>query len=245
MILAELGPGGRGGSHRNASTAFWEGFDMQETADRKLLEALRRQGGMTVHECVRVAAVTPTAVRHRLNRLMAQGLVERTEEHYGRGRPRHSYRLTEQAQEVLGQNYADLAVTLWNELKTYEDRAVGMRVLRRVADRMAEQYRRQMPGQDVHERLVDLRKLLIDRGIDVEVDENGQLPVLRQHSCPYHGLAEVDRTVCGIELRMFEKALDSDLKLSQCRLDGHNCCEFEVRRSSPTPESAVLENISG
>ena len=149
--------------------------------------------GMTIHECVRVAAVTPTAVRHRLNRLMAQGLVERTEEHKGRGRPSHSYRLTEQAQVLLGQNYADLAMTMWDELKSFEDRAVGMKVLRRVADKLAEQYRREMPGRDVHERLADLRKLLVDRGVDVEVDENGRLPVLRQHSCPYH---EIGRASC-------------------------------------------------
>jgi predicted ArsR family transcriptional regulator len=191
---------------------------------------------MTIREVGKIAEVTATAVRHRLNRLMAQGLVRRTAQPEGRGRPRHNYSLTEQAHALLGQNYADLAMTLWRELKSFEDRAVGMKVLRRVADKMAERYRRQMPGQDVRERLADLQRLLADRGIDAEVDDKGQLPVLRQHSCPYHELAEVDRTVCGIEMRMFEKALDSDLKLSQCRLDGHGCCEFEVRRPVPTPK---------
>ncbi len=206
---------------------------MQIDADRQLLEALRRGAGLTVKECVKVSSVTPTAVRLRLTRLMGQGLVRRTEEHKGRGRPGHKYSLTDEAQLLLGQNYADLAMTLWNEIKSFEDRALGMKMLRRVADKLAERYRRQMPGHDVDERLSDLKKLLSDRGIDVEVASKGQLPVLRQHSCPYHELAEADRTVCGIEMRMFEKALDSDLKLSQCRLDGHACCEFEVRRSEP------------
>ena len=212
---------------------------MQDSADRQLLEALRRRGGMTVFECGKVAGVTPTAVRLRLNRLMAKGLVRRIAEQRERGRPRHSYSLTEQAHAHLGQNYADLAMTLWSELKSYEDRGVGMKVLKRVADKLAERYRRQMPGENVNERMADLRKLLSDRGIDVEVDERGQLPVLRQHSCPYHELAAVDRTVCGIEMRMFEKALDSDLKLSQCRLDGHNCCEFEVRRGEIETQPVV------
>jgi predicted ArsR family transcriptional regulator len=203
---------------------------MMGHADQQMLEAIRRRGGMTIQQCVQFTAVTPTAVRHRLNRLMAQGLIERISQHVGRGRPRYSYTLTEQAHLMMGQNYADLAQTMWAELKTFEDRAVGMKLLRRVADRLAAQYRRQMPGQNVSERLASLKRLLADRGVDAEVDEKGVLPVLRQHSCPYHELAEKDRTVCGIEMRMFEKALDADLKLSQCRLDGHRCCEFEVRQ---------------
>jgi predicted ArsR family transcriptional regulator len=170
---------------------------------------------------------------------MADGLVEREVQHEGRGRPRHCYSLTAQAHLLLGQNYADLAMTLWQELKTFEDRAVGMRVLRRVADKLAERYRRQMPGRDVGERLEDLKNLLKQRGVDVEVAANGQLPVLRQHSCPYHDLAKADRTVCGIEKRMFEKALDSELKLSQCRLDGHLCCEFEIRDPEPATQPAT------
>jgi DeoR family transcriptional regulator, suf operon transcriptional repressor len=209
-------------------------------ADQQLLEAIRRRGGMTIRQCVQFTAVTPTAVRHRLNRLMAQGLIERVSQHEGRGRPRYTYTLTQQAQLMLGQNYADLAKTLWAELKTFEDRALGMKVLRRVADRMAAYYRGQMPGKNVSERLASLKRLLADRGVDAEVDDKGRLPVLRQHSCPYHELAETDRTVCGIEMRMFEKALDVDLKLSQCRLDGHRCCEFEVRQTGAGTEPAVL-----
>jgi predicted ArsR family transcriptional regulator len=209
-----------------------------------MLEALRRRGGMTVHELVKLGGVTATAVRYRLSRLMAQGLIERTEQHAGRGRPHHTYRLTQRAHRSGGQNYADLAKTLWSELKSFEDRAIGMKVLRRVADRLAERYRREIGGSTVHQRLLDLQKLLSDRGVDVEVDESRQLPVLRQHSCPYYDLAEVDRTVCGIEMRMFEKALDSDLKLAQCRLDGHRCCEFEVRGEQPaaTPAAAATAN---
>jgi len=85
---------------------------MHDNADRQLLEAIRRRGSMTIDECVKFARVTPTAVRHRLNRLMAQSLIRRREEHRGRGRPRHSYALTDEAQSLLGQNYADLAMTL-------------------------------------------------------------------------------------------------------------------------------------
>ena len=212
---------------------------MQQNGDRKMLEMLRRREGMTIHDIVRLSAVTATAVRLRLNRLMAQGLVSRLERRVGRGRPYYSYYPTERARAALGQNYGDLARAMWQELKGFEDRALAMKVLRRVADRLAERYRGDMRGDSVQERLGALRDLLRERGVDVELDENRKLPVLRQHSCPYHELAAVDRTVCGIEKRMFEKALDSELKLAQCRLDGHSCCEFEVREEAGAPAAAV------
>lgn len=210
---------------------------MGEGGDRKFLELLRRRGRMTVHGLMQECDVTATAVRQRLNRLMREGLVQRSEQREGRGRPHHSYSLTEQAHAMLGQNYAHLAKALWQELKRFEDRAVGMKVLRRAADRLAERYGRHMRGQDVRERLGNLRDSLSEQGIDVEVDETGSLPVLRQHSCPYHELAELDRTICDIETRMFEKALDCDVNLCQCRLDGHCCCEFEVHRRARTTRS--------
>ena len=203
---------------------------MGASGDRLLLEELRRHDGMTVQECMGALEVTATAVRSRLNRLMEQGLVERVQRNGARGRPRHEYFLTPAGQTMLGQNYADLARTMWQELKAHEDRALGMVVLRRVADRMAESYRHQVPGHSVSERLLGLERLLRDRGIDVEVDQSKELPVLRQYSCPYYELAATDRTICGIEKRIIEKTLNTNMKLSRCRLDGHACCEFEVRR---------------
>ncbi len=55
------------------------------------------------------------------------------------------------------------------------------------------------------------------------------MPVLKQHSCPYYDLAEVDRAVCAMERKMFEKVLGRGLRLSQCRLDGHRSCDFEAK----------------
>src|SRR5262245_52839684 len=105
---------------------------LYDPTDRCLLEGMRRRGHVTVGDCAVLASVTATAVRQRLNRLMAEGLVERSTQAAGRGRPKHVYSLTESGRSILGQNYAELATVLWQELKSYEDRAVGMKLLRRV-----------------------------------------------------------------------------------------------------------------
>ena len=70
---------------------------ISESSDAALLNLIRRSGGATVAELADAAEVTPTAVRQRLNRLMAQGLVQRHQQRSGRGRPTHQYVLTEKS----------------------------------------------------------------------------------------------------------------------------------------------------
>ena len=79
--------------------------------------------------------------------------------------------------------------------------------------------------------MVQLGTILHDRGIEAEVTRasDGGEPVLKQHSCPYYELAEVDHAICALERKMFEKVLGRSLRLSQCRLDGHRSCDFEAK----------------
>ncbi|MEN0111051.1 MAG: Lrp/AsnC family transcriptional regulator, partial [Planctomycetota bacterium] len=52
---------------------------VREAADRQLLDHLRREGRASVGELGGVLGVTATAIRQRLRRLMADGLIEREE----------------------------------------------------------------------------------------------------------------------------------------------------------------------
>ena len=115
---------------------------MTESSDRALLDLIRRGGPLTVAEMAASLGVTGTAIRNRLARLLGDGLVERHAEHGGRGRPRHAYQASILAQKRLGQNYADLAVALWEEMmSTVADRKLRRLLFIRVTDRLAEIYR--------------------------------------------------------------------------------------------------------
>jgi predicted ArsR family transcriptional regulator len=205
---------------------------MTESSDRPLLDLIRRRGPLTVSEMALELRVTATAVRNRLSRLVSSGLVERRTERGGRGRPKHSYQASAAAHKRLGQNYADLAVVLWEEMmKTVEDRKLRRHLFSRITERLADLYRSQMTGDDWEGRLVQLGSMLHDQGVETEVThgDGGVMPVLRQHSCPYFALAEDDRSICAMERKMFEKILGRGLRLSQCRLDGHRSCDFEAK----------------
>ena len=207
-----------------------------ETSDRTLLDLIRRHGPLSIAEMAARLAVTPTAVRNRLTRLVGSGMVERRAEHGSRGRPKYTYEASVEAHKQLGQNYADLAVVLWDEMmRTVEDRKLRRVLFQRITARLAELYRAQMKGSEWEGRLFELGTILHDRGIEAEVTRGsvGMLPVLRQHTCPYYELAEVDRAVCAMERKMFEKVLGRELRLSQCRLDGHHSCDFEAKPVVP------------
>ncbi len=218
---------------------------MSESSDRELLDLIRRGGPLTVAEMARQLAVTGTAVRNRLSRLLAAGLVERKSEHGARGRPRHRYQASIEAHKRLGQNYADLAVALWEEMmRSVADRKLRRLLFTRITDRLADVYRTRVTGQEWEGRLVQLSSILHDRGVEAEVarDETSLDLILRQHSCPYYELAETDPAICALERKMFEKVLGRGLRLSQCRLDGDRSCDFQAK---PAPVLAGEPSCAG
>ena len=202
---------------------------VSQTSDRPLMDLIRRHGPISVEEMAEMLAVTPTAIRVRLTRLVESGLVERVQESVGRGRPKFLYRASMLAQKKLGQNYADLALVLWDEvMRTVDDAKIRRELFVRITDRLADSYNAQVRGEEWSSRLVQLGGLLHDRGVETEItsNENGQT-VLKQLSCPYFELAEVDRDICALERRMFEKVVGHGLTLSHCRLDGDRSCDFQ------------------
>ena len=215
---------------------------MSETTDKTLLDLIRRHGPLTILQIVAHLGVTPTAVRNRLTRLVGSGMVERTTEPGGRGRPKHAYAASVAAHKSLGQSYTDLALVLWDEMmSTVEDRKLRRAIFSRITERLAALYRSQMTGDEWEGRLVQLGAILHDRGIETEVTtgDGSAPPVLKQHSCPYYALAELDRAVCSMERKMFEKVLGRGLRLSQCRLDGHRSCDFEAKPEFQRPADSA------
>jgi len=201
----------------------------ESLTDECIIQHLRRQGDCTISELTKLTGVTHTAIRLRLNRLMEQGLVLRqAEERTGRGRPTHRYSLTRAGQRSGGSNCEDLAGVLWSELRSIKDVDVRQGLLRRIAGRLTETYQGQIEGAELQGRMESLVSLMAERDVPFEVNENEQgLPVLTALSCPYPDLAEQDRSICAMEKMLFSEILDEGLRLSECRLDGAQCCTFE------------------
>jgi predicted ArsR family transcriptional regulator len=191
-----------------------------------MLDFMRREGAVTISSLVQEMGVTATAVRQRLQRLMADGLIERRSERKTRGRPNHRYSLTEKGERAAGTNFADMALVLWDEIRSVPDPDVRRGLLKRIADRLIERYRGKVSGDTLGDRMTSLSRLMAERDIPFEVKSTGDLPVLTALACPYPELAKLDRTVCTMEKLMLSEILGENVRLSECRLDGANCCTF-------------------
>jgi predicted ArsR family transcriptional regulator len=198
-----------------------------ESSDIGILDLLRKAGPLGIAELAKATGVTPTAVRQRLVRLMAGGLVDRELARAGRGRPSHRYALTEKGRRQTGANFVDLALALWQEVRTIEDPQVRRGLLQRIAKKMAAMYGSQVTGTTTAERMRSVKGLFAERDVPFEVDEIDSLPVLTAVACPYPELAEQDRGICAMERMLFSELVGDGLKLTDCRLDGDQCCRFE------------------
>jgi predicted ArsR family transcriptional regulator len=207
-----------------------------ETSDEVLVDLLRTKGSLGVAELGDAMGVTATAVRQRLTRLLRQGDIDRTTERISRGRPVHRYCLTDKGRRRAGANFADLAIALWQEIRGIKDPEIRRGLLGRVSGRLATLYAGQIHGSSLDERMEALAEVFRQRQIPFEVERGNDLPVLRAAACPYPDLAEQDRSVCSLERMMFSELLGENVRLSNCRLDGHSCCTFEAS-AKPTGNS--------
>ena len=202
-----------------------------ESSDVGLLDLLRKHGPLSVAQLKGAMQVTATAVRQRLVRLLARGEIERQAERISRGRPVHRYSLTEKGRRRAGANFADLAMALWEEIRDIKDAEVRRGLLQRISRRLAKSYAEEITGSSLDERMESLAEVFRQRQIPFEVDRSHDLPLLRATACPYPDLAEKDRSVCSMERMMFSELVGENLRLADCRLDGHNCCTFEPIRT--------------
>lgn len=201
-------------------------------SDVTILDLLRKHDSLSVAQLMEAMDVTATAVRQRLTRLRAQGFIDRQATKAGRGRPSHRYVLTSKGRRKTGANFADLAVALWEEIRSIRDPEVRRGLLTRLSHRLAEMYAERIDGETLEEKMANIAELLGERQVPFEVDFESELPVLTAHACPYPELAEQDRGVCTLEKMLFAELLGENLRLTRCRLDGGDCCSFEVSQAS-------------
>jgi predicted ArsR family transcriptional regulator len=217
--------------------------------DEPVVELLRGDVALGVSELSDALGVTATAVRQRLTRLMEVGFVvrERSEASgvAGRGRPSHVYRLSEAGRQLGGDNFRDLAMVLWREVRRIEEPTVRRGLLSRIGRSLADVCRARNGAFEAAEspvsRLAVAAAVLREQNIACECTAGGttqhgcetgaageQLAVLTTHTCPYPQLAEADRGICAAERVMLEALVEAPVRLAECRLDGDACCRFTV-----------------
>ncbi len=207
----------------------------------QIIKLLQRHGPMGIKEMRRALGVSDTAIRQQLQRLIADGLVtSQKASSKGRGRPGRMYVLTDQARHLFACECETLALALYNELLLDQGPEVVQRLLDRVGQKLAAQYRAQVQGRALQERVRMYARLLDERGIMAEVAEEDDGFVLHEFNCPYHELASAHTEICEMEQKMLSDVLGAEVELTHKIVEGHHRCSFVVKR----PASSAQETIA-
>lgn len=201
---------------------------IQDTPAGNVIEILQRHGPLRIKDIEEHLGVTKTAVRQQLTSLMADGLVSTHMVREGVGRPHYVYSLTGKARELFACYCDEVVLSLYEELIAEVGPSRVTHMLDRVSQRLARRYDGQFPGSALADRVRGLAQSLDARGIltDLQATDSGY--ILKEYNCPYHELAQEHREICEMEQTMMSQVLSADVELTQCMMDGHHGCHFNV-----------------
>jgi DeoR family suf operon transcriptional repressor len=208
--------------------------EIRNTRDRVLQTLLTREK-CTIKELAGAVEINPISVRHHIGKLEAEGLVSSEEDHYGVGRPRRMYFLTEKGRENFPTRYINLTLRLLEQLKETMPQSMVNRLFTQIAQDMASEHRAEIESLSTEERLFLVQKLLSQEGFNVEVERRGDYYHIRELNCPYYHLGQTHPEVCTVDQTLISTILNIPAHKIQCILQGDAHCTFVISNEIDHP----------
>ena len=175
------------------------------------------------------AEVSPVTVRHHLNALQADGLIQSTSIRRKVGRPYYVYSLSEEGHELFPKRYVRLAIRLLDELKSRLPADVLKEVFDSVVEGVLDEHRGEFEHLSFEERLDYLVDLLGDEGFLAAWEKNDDGYLVTEFSCPYISVGQSHTEICAIDKKLIVNVLQVPIQQNSCMLEGGECCQFVVR----------------
>jgi DeoR family transcriptional regulator, suf operon transcriptional repressor len=210
---------------------------MENTRERVLKTLLARQR-CTINELADDVGINGISVRHHINRLEAEGLVNSEEILHGVGRPRRVYFLTNEGLERFPTRYMRLTLRLLEQLKETMPPAVVSQIFSQMAQEMVDDYASETDGLTMEERLKLMQELLSEEGFNVEWEAQGEQYVIKETNCPYLHVTQTHPEVCSVDQTVISAFLSVPAEKIKCVLNGDNFCTYVVQKNLP------VENVN-
>jgi predicted ArsR family transcriptional regulator len=210
---------------------------MMQATRRQILDHLHREHSATVKDLAPLLNLTPTGIRQHLAVLEREGLVAAERERGHVGRPAFIYRLTEAGEALYPTRHDVLAVMLMEEIRRVAGAEVLQRILRRVADRMAQQSVARVEDRSLGERVEAVAALMREQGCVAFAEERDGVYFLHERTCPYPAVARKNAAVCALEVDLVRRLTGGDARLVSSLLRGDSACVYRVRPAEATPAS--------
>ncbi len=205
---------------------FVTGNRKQNNTRDTILAALKARPQATVEGLAEVADVSPVTVRHHLNSLQAEGLLEATSIRRKVGRPHYVYSLSQAGHELFPKKYARLSSRLLDELKHRFSEAVVADLFGNVVQKIVDEHKGEYESLSFEERLDYVIDLLEEEGFLARWEKvDGQYRLI-EYSCPYISVGQAHTEVCTFDRELVTLVLQTELEQHSCMLKGDTCCQF-------------------
>jgi predicted ArsR family transcriptional regulator len=203
---------------------------MIQTRRQEILNILKQQGEATVDELATMLELTPVTVRHHLDILRAEGLVEApaVRRRHGPGRPQYVYTLTPESASLFPQRYDVLANELLDEIKSAMDREQVRGLFDHIVERRLENAPVLNDGQPADEKMDALVNYLSDKGFIAEWERKNGKYVVYASNCPYQNVATEHPEICAVDHAMLRRMTGTDVHCVRRITDGAYSCIYEI-----------------
>lgn len=205
----------------------------KSTRDR-VLETLLNNQRCTINDLAESVGINPISVRHHISRLEAEGLVSSEEERHGVGRPRRLYFLTERGMEQFPTRYVRLTLRLLEQLKETLPSPMVKELFSQMGAEVAADYRHEMDGLSMEQRLDFLVGLLAKEGFTVEWEQRGDSYHIHESNCPYFRVGQNHPEVCTVDQTLISNVLSLPAEKVRCMLNGDNLCTYVIPKTNST-----------
>lgn len=211
----------------------------KRTTREIILHSIKQTPQSTVEDLAELADISPVTVRHHLNSLLAEGVIEATSIRHKVGRPYFVYSLSPRGQELFPKRFVQLTSRLLDELKGRLPEEAIEQIFEGVVETVLEERRGQFEHLSLEERLDYLTELLSEEGFLSTWEPTTDGYRLVEYSCPYLSIGSTHTEVCNFDRTLINSVLQLEVHQESCILHGANLCQYNIRIESLQGEQAL------
>jgi len=198
---------------------------------RELLQIIKRRGSLSVDEAMEALGMARTTVREHLLQLREKGLLVRSAEREGRGRPSHRYEMTRRAKVLFPSRDGELMGTLLQFLHDNGAEALVETFFEDYWDARTQAVKRKLQeaaADDLTQQLDVLRSILEEEGFMPEITREGDRVTIRECNCPFPESVKQTQLPCRLEREFFEALFGTALERGSYIPEGKAACTYEI-----------------
>lgn len=212
-----------------------------------ILRSIKALSPATVEQLAEAATVSPVTVRHHLNSLQADGLIEVEAVRRKVGRPYYVYHLSEAGLELFPKKYYSLSSRLIEVLKGRFSAEIVSDLFHGVVQRIIEEHSGEFEQLSFEARLDYLVELLAQEGFLARWERNEDGYRIVEYSCPYLSMGQLHAEICMLDTTLIQAVMRTQVQQHSCMLKGDSSCQFtfvrqaEAAAASSTPTILLSE----